>query len=73
MPYYVFSVRPFAQYDKRAEFAAYREASARAKALRLELPAGTPERIQVMFAETEEQAVDLMCQPRDARPAGEEA
>lgn len=72
MPYYVFSVRPGAQYDKRAECAAFREASVLAKELRLALPAGTLERIQVMFAQTEEQAVDLMCQPRDAGPAGDD-
>lgn len=72
MPYYVFSVRPFAQYEQRAACPAFREASALAKQLRLALPEGTPERIRVMFADTEEQAVDLMCQPRDAGPAGDD-
>jgi len=72
MPYYVFSVKPFAQYARLAEFAAFREASAHAKSLRSGLAPGSGEQIKVMFAENEEQAVDLMCQPRDAGPAGDD-
>lgn len=72
MPYFVFSVRPFAQYELRAACPVFREASALAKQLRLDLPPGTAERIQVMFAENETQAVDLMCQPRDAGPPGDD-
>jgi hypothetical protein len=30
------------------------------------------EQIKVMFAETEEQAVDLLCQPRSAGPSGDD-
>jgi hypothetical protein len=72
MPYYVFSVRPFAQYAKRAEFDSFREASAQAKRLRAALVPGSGEQIKVMFAETEEQAVDLLCQPRSAGPSGDD-
>jgi uncharacterized protein YggE len=72
MPYYVFSVKPFAQYQNRAEFAAFREASAHAKALRQALTPGSGEQIKVMFAETEDQAVDLLCQPRVAGPVGDD-
>lgn len=72
MPYYVFSVKPFAQYTRLAEFAAFRDASAHAKMLRGALAAGSGEQIKLMFADDETQAVDLMCQPRDAAPAGDE-
>lgn len=72
MPYYVFSVKPFAQYAKLAEFGAFREASAHAKTLRAALAAGSGEQIRVMFADNEDQAVDLMCQPRAAGPAGDD-
>jgi hypothetical protein len=72
MPYYVFSVKPFAQYAKLAEFGAFREASAHAKALRGGVAAASGEQIKLMFADSEEQALDLMCRPRDAAPAGDE-
>jgi hypothetical protein len=72
MPYYVFSIRPVALYEKRAECAAFSEASALAKTLRLALTPGSGERIKDMFADTEEQAVDLLCQPRQAAPSGDE-
>lgn len=72
MPYYVFSVKPFAQYTKLAEFDAFRDASARAKALRGQVAAGGGEQIKVMFADTEDHAVDLLCQPREAGPSGDD-
>jgi hypothetical protein len=72
MPYYVFSVKPFAQYAKRAEFGVFREASAHAKALRGQVAAGSGEQIKVMFADTEDHAVDLLCQPREAGPSGDD-
>lgn len=68
MPYFVFSVRPFFQLEKLAEFSGFKEASAHAKALRLAVPAGTATAIKVMFAETQEQAEDQLCQVRDPRP-----
>lgn len=72
MPYYVFSVRPFAQYTCRASFDSFREASTQAKALRADLMPSSGEQIKVMFADTEDQAVDLLCQPRSAGPAGDD-
>lgn len=72
MPYYVFRVRPFAQYERLAAFETFREASMQAKALRGAIAAGSGEQIKLMFAETEAQAVDLMCQPRAAGPAGDD-
>ena len=38
MPYYVFAVKPMAQLELLAEFDAFGQASARAKALRAEQP-----------------------------------
>jgi hypothetical protein len=72
MPYYVFSVKPFAQYTPLGAFETFRAASAHAKTLRGALTAASGEQIKLMFAETEEQAVDLMCQPRAAGPAGDD-
>lgn len=72
MPYYVFSVRPFAQIRKLAEFAAFRDASAHAKALRAAPSDAADARIKVMFAENEQLAEDLLCQIRDPEPAGDE-
>jgi hypothetical protein len=71
MPYFVFNVKPFAQIEKLAEFAAFREASAHAKALRAaqDVSAG---RIKVMFADNEQLAEDLLCQIRDPEPSGDE-
>jgi hypothetical protein len=72
MPYFVFSIRPFAQIRKLAEFPRFSDASAHAKALRAQ-PAGKDDaRIKVMFAENEQLAEDLLCQIRDPGPAGDE-
>jgi len=71
MPYYVFRVKPYAQIEKLDEFAAFRDASARAKALRAE--GGDPQaRIKVMFADNEQLAEDLLCQVRDPAPLGDD-
>lgn len=72
MPYYVFSLRPFAQIRKVAEFAGFRDASVHAKALRGAQAGAADARIKVMFAETEQLAEDLLCQIRDPEPAGDE-
>jgi len=67
MPYFVFRVRPFAQLEKLAEFASFRDASQHAKAVR---QSATPAdgQIRVMFAEQQQAAEDLLCQVRDAAP-----
>jgi hypothetical protein len=72
MPYFVFSVRPFAQIRKLAEFPGFSEASARAKAVRATQPSGGDEKIKVMFAENQQLAEDLLCQIRDPGPPGDE-
>ena len=72
MPYFVFSVRPFAQIEKLAEFAAFKEASAHAKALRAN-PAGAGDvKVKVMFADNQQLAEDLLCQVREPGPTGDD-
>jgi len=76
MPYFVFAVRPFAQLECLGEHAAFRDASAMAKALRAEraAPGAAPagEQIRVMFAETAQAAEDLLLQVREPPPPGDE-
>lgn len=72
MPYYVYAVRPFAQLEQLAEHAAFKDASAQAKALRVRQPADDRASIRVMFATTALEAEDLLLQIREPRPAGEE-
>ena len=71
MPYFVYRVMPFAQLEKLAEFAAFREASAHAKALRA-AQGDAPGKVKVMFAADERMAEDLLCQIRDPGPTGED-
>ena len=72
MPYYIFRVKPFMQLDKLSEFDNFKEASAQAKILRTtELP-DPAIKIKVMFADTELQAEELLCQPRAAGPKGDD-
>jgi hypothetical protein len=72
MPYFVFSIRPFAQILKLAEFPAFKDASAHAKTVRAARGPDAGVRIQVMFAENERLAEDLLCQIRDPSPAGDD-
>lgn len=72
MPYFVFSVRPYAQIDKLAEFAAFREASTHAKSVRAAQPGNTDAKIKVMFADNERIAEDLLCQVRESGPTGDD-
>ncbi len=71
MPYFVYRVKPFAQLEKLAEFAAFRDASAHAKALRATQGA-EPGKIKVMFAADERVAEDLLCQIREPGPPGDD-
>lgn len=72
MPYYVFSVRPFAQLEKLAEFTSFKEASVHAKSLRA-AQAGPPDaKVKVMFAADPQMAEDLLCQIREAGPSGDD-
>lgn len=72
MPYFVFSVRPFAQIEKLAEFTVFKDASAHAKTLRTTQAVAADAKVKVMFADTQEQAEDLLCQVREAGPTGDD-
>ena len=72
MPYFVFSVRPFAQIEKLAEFAAFKEASAHAKALHATRIVERDARVKVMFADNQQLAEDLLCQIREPGPVGDD-
>ena len=71
MPYYVFSVKPFAQIERLAEFTGFRDASLHAKRLRVESPQPDA-RIKVMFADNPQLAEDLLCQIREPGPTGDD-
>jgi hypothetical protein len=73
MPYYVFRLRPFTMPEQLAEFGAFREASAHAKALRAaDAGAAQDGRIKVMFADNPTLAEDLLCQIREPGPTGDD-
>jgi hypothetical protein len=71
MPYYIFRVKPFAQLEKLEEHRVFRDASLRAKALRADQGRDAPP-IKVIYAETQQQAEDLLCQVRDPAPLGDD-
>jgi hypothetical protein len=72
MPYYVYAVRAFGQLQALGEHAAFKDASAQAKALRAAQPAADAARIKVVFAATPLEAEDLLLQLRDPAHPGEE-
>ncbi len=72
MPYYVYAVKPFAQLERLAEFAVFKDASTHAKVLRQAPPADAATRIKVMFADNPLAAEDLLLQVRQAGPSGDE-
>jgi hypothetical protein len=72
MPYFVYRVGPLALLHKLAEFDAFRDASAHAKALRAADPSSTSGRVRIMFAANEQLAEDLLCQLREPTPAGDD-
>ena len=75
MPYYVYEVRPFAQLQQLGAHAAFKEASAQAKALRAERTGNAGDgraQIRVMFADNPTAAEDLLLQVREPAPPGEE-
>ena len=68
MPYYVYRVGALGVLTKLGEFAAFRDASAHAKAQRAAATQGTAGRVKVMFAENELIAEDLLSQVREPGP-----
>jgi hypothetical protein len=67
MPYYVYRIGQLGVLTKLAEFPAFREASAHAKAARADKSAGGG-RVKVMFADNELAAEDLLSQVREPGP-----
>lgn len=72
MPYYIYRVKPFAQLEQLAEFAAFKDASIHAKALRAAPGADRAAKVKVIFAEAPQVAEDLLCQLRDPGPSGDD-
>ncbi len=72
MPYYVFNVKPMAQLEKLAEFDAFRDASAFAKAQRAQDSADRKRLIKVMFGEHQLAAEDLLSQVRERPREGDD-
>lgn len=71
MPYYVYRISetPVRLLEKAGQHETWRDASARVKQLRGELPEGAACGIRMIFAETELHAEDLLNQVRE--PGGE--
>lgn len=72
MPYYIYRIKSFNQLYKLNEFETFGDASKHAKTMRLTEPAGSTEKIKVIFAESEFQAEDLLSQVRVAGPKGDD-
>ena len=68
MPYFVYRVGALGVLTKLGQFAAFRDASAHAKAQRSADAQGTAGRVKVMFAENELIAEDLLSQVREPGP-----
>lgn len=72
MPYFIYAVRPFAQLQQLGACQDFPAASRQAKVLRAAQPAGQPGRIRIIFADDEITAEDLLLQPREAPPDGDD-
>lgn len=72
MPYYVYAVRPFAQLEQLGAHAAFRDASAQAKALRTAQQPDSATQFRVMFADDALAAEDLLLAVRDPAPPGDD-
>jgi len=72
MPYYVYRIGSFGQLQKLEERASFKDASALAKAFRAAGDAMPQTRVKVIFAADELLAEGLLCEVREAPPAGDE-
>ena len=70
MPYYIYKVSsfPIRKLEKVEQHSAFRDASARAKALRALLTAAEAGSIKMILADNELQAEDLLSQQRSPQP-----
>jgi 16S rRNA U516 pseudouridylate synthase RsuA-like enzyme len=74
MPYFIYRISelPIRRLEKLEQHDAYRDASARTKQLRAELPDGANHTVRMIFAETELHAEDLLNQVREPNPDPDE-
>jgi hypothetical protein len=72
MPYFIYSVAPFARLDRLGEFASFQEASGQARSIRAAQPPHEPRRIRIIYADNPVAAEDLLLQPREAPPDGDD-
>lgn len=72
MPYFIFAVQPFARPEPLGHCATFPEASQRARALRAGRPSHESRRVRIVFADTPLAAEDLLLQPREAPPDGDD-
>ncbi|MBI5912447.1 MAG: hypothetical protein HY848_21160 [Betaproteobacteria bacterium] len=70
MPYYIYRIAafPIRRLEKLEQYAAFRDASARAKLLRAEPASGEAGTIRVILADNELHAEDLLSQQRAPQP-----
>ncbi|MDZ4202378.1 MAG: hypothetical protein U1C96_09570 [Gallionella sp.] len=70
MAYFIYSVTefPIRQLQKLEQHEGYRDAAARVKQLRAELPEDSPAFVRMIHAETEFDAEDLLNQVREPQP-----
>jgi hypothetical protein len=68
VPYFVYKVFPFHRLERAAQFDAYREASAAAKALRADPGLAADCKVRVMFAEDAFAAELLLTEVHEPRP-----
>jgi hypothetical protein len=70
MPYFIYRVTefPIRQLEKLEQYDVYREASARAKQLRAELPDNSPAHIKMIHADSDLNAEDMLNQVREPAP-----
>ncbi len=73
MPYFVYKLSPPRRLEPVATFEGYRDARARARALRLALGPQSNTRVRVVFAQDGPEAERLLSEIREPRPLGEEA
>jgi hypothetical protein len=72
MPYYIYRIKPFSQFEKLFEFEAFKAASAHAKEMRSAQDSDAQGTIKIMFADNESQAEDLLSQVRTPGPRGDD-
>ncbi len=65
MPYFIYKVFEFRRLEKVAVYPAYKDAAAKARALRAELAGKAPCAVRIIFADNEAHAEDLLTDVRE--------